>query len=268
MEIPVLVTSDANIYYFTGFVSSNAVVILHDGQGTIITDFRYEQAAKKTGFPVFILKQGQKMEQGIAEFFAKMGIDKVFFEAEHMSADRFLKLSEVLEMIPADEEFGKARTIKENSEVEIMVSAAKIANQAVESILPKLSCGVTEKDIALELEYTMKKLGASEPSFDTIVAFGSNASMPHYVPAQTKLKSGDCVLIDIGAKADGYCSDMTRTYFFGQSQLKDVYDIVLKAQMAAIEAVRPNISCKELDGIARDIIDDAGFGEEFWSFTR
>lgn len=263
MNIPVLLTSHTNIYYMTGFTSSNAAVILEGNALTILTDFRYEQAAQQTGFSVVLLEQGKKLYQGILEHLQASGHDKVYFEAQDMRAELFLKLVSRLELIPIDEEFNKVRCKKEKKELACMQRAADIAVLALEQVKASLVPGVCEQEIAAKLDYQMRKRGAEAPSFETIVAFGANASLPHHIPGESKLRRGDCVLVDMGARVQGYCSDMTRTWFCGEAPLSQVYGVVLEAQQKALDALRPGVSGREIDAIAREHITQQGYGEHF-----
>lgn len=263
MNVPVLLTSDTNIFYIAGFTSSNAAVILEGNQVTIVTDFRYEQAARKTGFLVILLEQGKQLTDAVLDYLIGKGYRQVYFEARDMRAEMYLRISSQLELLPVDGEFSKVRSIKEQREIDLMQQAADIATDALQEVQSILAPGVSEREIAAELDFRMRKKGAEEPSFDTIVAFGANASMPHYVPGDVALQRGECVLIDMGARYRGYCSDMTRTWFCGESEMTQIYEIVLQAQKLALEALKAGVPCKEMDAVARNFISQQGYGPQF-----
>ena len=265
MNYPILITSKANVYYFTGLDSSNACLVLYKDYAVLVTDFRYKEAAKKTGYNLAIIGPGQTMEDVVLDILSSFGSEIVAYEDYDLVAKKFLVYAEKFQMLPVDEKFLKVRAIKEQNEAEKMLMASNIAIEAYNKAFEKIEEGITERQVVALIDYNMKALGASDVSFETIVAFGKNSSMPHHKPSNAKLQKGDAVLIDMGAKYEGYCSDMTRTFFYGEpsDKQKEIYEIVLEAQQKALDAVKSGIKCSELDAVARNYIEEKGYGNCF-----
>lgn len=265
MDYPVLISSSANIYYYTGLVSSNALLMFHEEKRILITDFRYEQAAIKTGLQVEMCKKGQEVWDVALNILEEIDCDTVVYESYDMLAKDFIKFAEKYKMLSVESEFYIKRSLKSESEFNKMLTASKIASNAFDKVYMEIEEGVTERSVAALLDFYMRLEGADGVAFDTIVAFGANASMPHHVPDDTELKSCDCIIIDMGAKFKGYCSDMTRTFFFGEAdeKSKEIYNVVLCAQEKALGAIKPGITCNELDAVARDYIKECGYGDFF-----
>jgi len=167
--------------------------------------------------------------------------------------------------VPLKGDVDALRQIKSEEELEYLEKAEAIGDLAFEKILTILKPGMTELEVAAELEYQMKKAGAENFSFSTIVASGLNSSMPHAIPGEKKLEEGDFVTMDFGCTYKGYCSDMTRTVVLGKAseKQKEIYNTVLKAQLAALDAIKAGVTGKSVDKVARDIITEAGYGECF-----
>ena len=170
-----------------------------------------------------------------------------------------------IELKPLNDVLMKPRQIKTPEEIELLRQAEHIGDLAFEDILGILKPGMTELEVAAELEYSMKKHGAEGFSFDTIAASGKNSSMPHAIPSEKKLENGDFLTMDFGCIYKGYCSDMTRTVCIGKAsdEQKKIYNIVLSAQLAVLENLKPGMMCKDVDRIARDYITAQGYGEYF-----
>jgi Xaa-Pro aminopeptidase len=180
----------------------------------------------------------------------------------------FLKLQEIgVELVNADEAFKKAMTIKNEWELSCIQKACEIAEDAFNQLLPEIKEGMTETEVAALLEYKMRYLGAQGLSFDTIVAFGPHAAVPHHETGETKLQYGDEILIDFGCKVNGYCSDITRTFLFGDDgkheEFKKAYKCVLDAHLLAQEKIVAGMTGKEADAVARDYLKACGYGELF-----
>jgi len=263
----IMITSPENIYYFSGFKSPDAILLLTSSDCFIFTDSRYfiqvgEQA------PSFILRD-ITLESPSTKI-KEEGYKFIGFEEEFMTFSSYNKLNRELES--ADVEFigvsrsiARERQIKNEKEIESIKKAAEIADNAFSFILDKIEPGKTEKDIALMLEFFMLKSGADGIAFDTICASGVRSAMPHGVASDKVIEKGDFVTLDFGCKYEGYCSDMTRTVVCGKatSEQKKIYNTVLTAQKAAISAVKPTADNSSIDKIARDIIEDAGYGKNF-----
>ncbi|MDF2567675.1 MAG: yqhT [Oscillospiraceae bacterium] len=262
----VLVTSSVNRHYFTGFESSAGTVLITREQSYLIIDFRYFEKAKRevTSCKVVLLESFQKQ---VSELFKKHRIQTVGIESFQITVNEFQELKQKFPDICFEQSnevnclVNRMRQIKTPTEVERMRQAQNITDQAFEHILNFIQIGKTEKQVATELEYHMKKLGADGFAFDTISVSGKNSSLPHGTPTDKALQKGDFLTLDFGAKVDGYCSDMTRTVCLGSPDelQKKVYQTVLKAQSLAFEKIVPGEICRVIDEAARSYIYQQGF---------
>ena len=265
-----LITSDINRRYFTGMKSSAGMLLIFKECAYLIIDFRYIEKARNTVKNCTVMEQENLTEQ-INSHIKKHNAKSLAVESMDMTLSRMSFLEKKfpdIEFIKSDElsnNIYDMRTIKSTEEIEKIHKAQKIAEKAFDEILGFIRPGVTEREIALKLDNCMLENGAEGLSFETIALAGANTSMPHGVPGNYKVKNGDFVLMDFGAVYDGYHSDMTRTVCVGQSSEKmgKIYDIVLKAQLEALKKVKSGITGSELDGYARDIIDESGYGDFF-----
>ncbi len=265
-----LITSDINRRYFTGMKSSAGVVAAFPEKAYLLIDFRYIEKARATVKDADVIEL-KKLHPQLMELFKKHGAESVAIESETMTVKELNSYEHFFGDITFvhDDSLSNAitalRMIKDESEAECIRKAQRIAEKAFDRLLSFIRVGVSEREIALELNRLMFEYGAEELSFDTIVLSGENTSMPHGVPSDRKVRSGEFVLLDFGAVCDGYHSDMTRTVCVGEpdGEMRRVYDTVLSAQTAAIEAAKAGIYGNELDRIARDIIDRAGYGSCF-----
>lgn len=261
-----IVFSEHNRYYFTGFPSTDGILFVTKKSAVFLIDSRYVEAAKKESrdCEVALLTNTKKQlfelaKQSGVKTIGIEAYDLPVFEAEKfkmMLPDTQVDMSNTLSEIIA-----QLRMIKTPDEVEKMKKAQAITDAAFKHILDFIKPGVTERDISLEMEFFMKKNGASRPSFDLITITGETTSRPHGVPGDRKVQNGDFVTLDIGDVVDGYCSDMTRTIAVGKisDEQKKVYDTVLKAQLAALDALHAGKVCSDIDKVARDIIYGAGY---------
>ena len=266
-----LITSDINRRYFTGMKSSAGYVLAFEDIAYLIIDFRYIEKARNTVTSCEVIEQKVIYEQ-IADLMKKHGAKSLAIEASHMTVamlDMFRLKLEHIEFITTNElsrNINDLRMIKSEEELQKIQKAQEIAEAAFDNVLNFIKPGVTEREIALTLDEYMLRHGAEELSFETIALTGKNTSMPHGVPSEdVKVQSGEFVLMDFGAVYDGYHSDMTRTVCVGQptDEMREVYDIVLQAQLKAIAEVRSGITGMELDSIARNHISANGYGEAF-----
>lgn len=265
-----LITSDINRRYFTGMKSSAGMLLIFKECAYLIIDFRYIEKARNTVKNCTVMEQENLTEQ-INSLMKKHNAKSLAVESMDMTLSRMSFLEKKfpdIEFIKSDElsnNIYDMRTIKSAEEIEKIHKAQEIAEKAFDEILGFISPGVTEREIALKLDSCMLENGAEGLSFETIAFAGANTSMPHGVPGNYKVKNGDFVLMDFGAVYDGYHSDMTRTVCVGQPSEKmgKIYDIVLKAQLEALKKVKSGITGSELDGYARDIIDESGYGDFF-----
>lgn len=265
-----LLTSRVGTRYYTGFSSSNGYVFVTKNEAWFLTDFRYIEAAKKSITDMHIVEI-KKLSDSVNELIRRCGIKSIEIEAERLTVaalENFRNIFKDVEIIAGgrlDEIINDQRIVKSDDEVEYIEKAQKITEDAYYHILPFIKEGVTERELALELEFFMRKSGASAAAFDLIVVSGENSSKPHGVPSDRKIKSGDFITMDTGAVVEGWHSDMTRTVAFGgiSDEQRKVYDIVLQAQLAACASVSEGITCEQVDSAARDIITNAGYGEFF-----
>lgn len=266
----VLIESPENRRYFTGFPSSAGILIAAKQGSVFLTDSRYIEAAASQIDCCEVLEQ-KKLEEQLPALAGKLNCKNLAFETSRVTVTRARKLANMLGSIHladddrADKIISQLRMVKTADEIEKMKAAQKIAESAFEHILNFIKPGITEREIALELDFFMLKNGAEALSFETIVASGVNSSKPHAVPSDKKVEQGDLVTLDFGAAVEGYRSDMTRTVAVGKVSPKQamIYEVVLAAQRATLDTLKPGVSCKAADAAARDKIRDAGFGSFF-----
>lgn len=265
-----LVSSLVNVRWLTGFTGSNAAAIIgRDGLRRFLTDFRYlTQSADEVG-------DGWTREIGTDLFelaVTELPAGRLGFDAAEMSVkehQRLLGLVEAsaggTELVAADGLIEELRAIKDAGELRRIRAAAELADAALTELLERGLAGRSERDVALDLELAMRRLGAEAASFPPIVAAGAHGALPHAVPRDVEIEAGTLVVVDWGAQLDGYASDCTRTFATGQLDERDtaIYELVLEAQEAALAAVRPGPTGREVDAVAREIIAAAGHGEHF-----
>lgn len=263
-----IITSPINRRYYSGFTGSNGVVVLTANGRVLLTDFRYTIQAKSQCAGACEVRQvnrgigAKDVEAVLAEFGAK----RVAFEDAALTVREFEAYKSIpFELIPESAAINGGRLIKDADEIALMQRAQNIADAAFAQLLKVVKAGMTEKEVRNELDYYMRKLGADENSFDTIVGSGPNGALCHAYPGERKLQQGDFVVVDFGARVDGYCSDMTRTFAIGKpcDELIKIYNIVLAAQLKCLEVLRPNMVASELDLTARNYIAEHGYGECF-----
>ena len=266
----VLIESPENRRYFTGFPSSAGILIAAKQGSVFLTDSRYIEAAhnKIDCCEVMELKGQEEQLPALAK---KLGCSCLAFETSRTTFARVGKLKKMLGDIrlfegPAIDKFiGHLREQKSAQEVNKIKAAQRITELGFDHIARFIKAGMTEREIALELDFFMLKNGAESLAFDTIAASGVNTSKPHAVPSDKKVEAGDFITLDFGATVDGYRSDMTRTLALGRVSEKQklVYQTVLAAQAATLTILKPGVTCKAADAAARDVIENAGFGKYF-----
>jgi Xaa-Pro aminopeptidase len=263
-----LVSDPANLFYLCGYAGSNGMLIIRNNQSKPIfyTDFRYQEQVKEEvkGCKVRILNRNLFSDFPITDI---KGTKKIGFESNHLSYLNYAKVKKQMrsniKMIPNDSYIPSLREIKDVDELGKIRKAAAITDSVFCNIIKTIKPNITEKDLATEIDYQFMK--HSEIAFPTIVAFAERGAMPHTQPTNKKLKSGDVIVFDIGAKFQGYCSDMTRTVVFGKAsrKVKDIYYIVLNAQKLALEKIIAGKTAAEIDGYARNYIKEKGYGNYF-----
>ena len=265
----ILLTSEANCYYAAGFMGEGIALVTRRGSW-YFTDSRYTEAADKAIGDAAVIREVSREKPFSAlinEALAEAGAEKAGFEEQRMTVAEHAVYSEKLHctLTPASALMTELRGSKDEEELSCMTAAQRIAEGALEQILKEIRPGMTEKEIAARLNYLMVSAGAEKTSFDTIVASGPNGSMPHAVPGMRKVREGDFITMDFGCVYKGYCSDMTRTVALGRpsDEMRNVYDIVLQAQLAGIAAAKAGVTGAVIDGAARKVIQDAGYGVYF-----
>jgi Xaa-Pro aminopeptidase len=265
-----LVTDLVNVRWLTGFTgSSGAAVVGREGVRRFVTDFRYLTQSAEQLHPSWEREIAVDLLAGVVKGLPSSGDVRLAFEDAHMSVKDHAKLAGMLragiELEPAGDAVQALRAVKDEAELEAIRAAARLADDALTEVLERGLVGRTEHEVALDLEFTMRRMGAEAVSFPPIVAAGEHGALPHAVPREVPIPAGTMCVIDWGAQLDGYASDCTRTYATGEVDPRDgeVYALVLRAQEAALEAVRPGPTGREVDAVARAIIDAAGHAEHF-----
>lgn len=266
-----LVTKRENIRYLSGFTGSSGVVLITPESASFITDFRYtEQAASQVkGYSIVELKTS--LVKSVAEIAAHESVKRLGIEQDDMTVGSYRTYEKEVTAVLVETSgiVEKLRLIKDEAELKIMKEAAAIADAAFEHIQTFIRPGRTEKEVANELEMFMRGQGADSSSFDMIVASGWRSALPHGVASDKVIEAGELVTLDFGAYYKGYCSDITRTLAVGDisDELRNIYDTVLKAQLAGVAGTKAGISGIEADALTRDVIKDAGYGEYFGHST-
>ena len=259
-----LVFSEKNRRYFTQFPASDGALLVTAGEAYLLMDFRYEEAASYKAQYCTVVGFDSLLEK-LGELIQKHGIKSIYLETEQLSVAQARRFEKAFEKFGAqavlddslDSAIRQQRMIKSPEEVKKIEASQEITDAAFSHILPYIKEGVTERELALEIEFFMRKNGAENVAFELIVAAGKNGSQCHAVPSDNRVQKGDFITMDTGALLDGYHSDMTRTVALGQvsPEQKAVYDTVLKAHLAVIDGVKPGMPCCDVDKIARDIIE-------------
>jgi len=266
-----LLTHEANRFYASGFHSSgtDGIALVTQKKVYYFTDSRYTEAAARCVKGADLQEVGRGRGYGalIGEAIREQSICRMGFEDAYMTVQDYERYRKGLscELVPASDLLWQLRLVKDDEELEAMIAAQRIAEKALREILNEIRPGVTEKEIAARLQYLMLHYGASDMSFDPIVVSGPNGSLPHGVPSEKTIQTGEFVTMDFGCIYHGYCSDMTRTVAVGSvtEEMERVYQTVLSAQLSGIQAAHAGATGKEVDGAARAVIDAAGYGAYF-----
>jgi Xaa-Pro aminopeptidase len=265
-----LVTDLVNVRWLTGFTGSNAAAVVGPEDGRrFVTDFRYLTQSAEEVDPAWEREIAVDLLAGVVKGLPGTGELRLAFDDAHMSVKDHGRLSGMLrggiELVPAGGAVEALRAVKDAGELEAIRAAARLADDALTEVLGRGLVGRTEREVALDLEFTMRRMGAQAASFPPIVAAAEHGALPHAVPRDVAIPAGTLVVVDWGAQLDGYASDCTRTYATGDIDPRDgqVYELVLQAQEAALAAVRPGPTGREVDAVARAIIDAAGHAEHF-----
>lgn len=265
-----LITNPYNMRYLSGFRGGEGILYISRQSRVLITDSRYTEAASQEScFTIEEHRNGHGITDILKEYIQQEDIKGLGYEDETMVCKTFrnyqTSLPMVKEWIPVGGEITRLRQVKTEEEIGYLRQAEAIGDKVFSKMLTLIRSGMTEREVQGELEYQMMKFGASGTSFDTIVASGLHSSMPHAIPSDKKIEPGDFLTMDFGCRYQGYCSDMTRTIVIGKAseKQKEIYQLVLKANLVAESFLRAGMVCREVDKIARDIITDGGYGECF-----
>jgi len=256
-----------NIRYLTGFTGTDGVLLIRSSESVFLTDSRYLAQAQKQASVEHIHCYKNKL-QALADELGEAGSHRVGFDADIVSVSQFealAKLADHINWCPLSAQLQTLRGVKSAEELVALKSAANLNDQAFAAVLPLIQPGVTEREIALELEFALKRSGGEANAFDFIVASGTRGALPHGVATEKKLFAGDLVTIDFGTRVDGYHSDETVTLAIGKvdRKLRQIFDIVLEAHDSALAAIQPDMAICDLDAVARDFINSKGYGDDF-----
>lgn len=264
-----VITTLSNVRYLSGYSGSNGILVITPKSSVFLTDFRYKDQSKKE-------VKGSKIFLGSRDLFddlpklkeLKGKKIKLGFESKNLNCNNYLRVKSILPdvlLIPTEDLVESILIQKEPQEIEKIKKATAITDQVFSQILGFIQPGITEIDLAAEIEYMIRKQGADCVAFDTIVASGKRSALPHGKASKKKIKQNEPVTLDFGAIVDGYVSDMTRTVMVGKAskKFKKIYKTVLSSQQKAIKFAKPKLKCFELDKMARDVIKKAGFGKYF-----
>jgi Xaa-Pro aminopeptidase len=271
-----LVTHLVNVRYLTGYTGSNGIALIGRSSRLFVTDFRYVEQAAEEVDPSFERQRASlDLLDGVpdslpsADRASGEGPIRLGFEEAHMSVREHARLRGLLgdraELVGVEGIVERLRAVKDSNEVERIRAATVLADAAFEWLVGQGLVGRTEREVTIALEQNMRERGAQRPSFETIIASGAHGALPHAQPRDLPIGAGELVVIDWGAELDGYCSDCTRTVATGElgEQAASVYALVLEAQLAGLRAVKAGDGGREIDGVARAVIEAGGYGERF-----
>jgi Xaa-Pro aminopeptidase len=261
LERPLLVTSEANVRYLSGFRSSNAALLVEPQRVRLCTDSRYTGAARQLS-GVEVVDIGRDLFVGLSALLK----EEVSFEAENVTVAALEKLRfGGASLVPADGLVEKLRAVKDEGELAAIRRAAEVTSEAYEQLASEPFVGRREIDLAWRMRELFHQLGAEEEAFPTIVASGPNGAFPHAEASERVVQQGDFIVVDAGAAVDGYCADCTRTFACGEppDELRRAYEVCLAAQEAGVVAVRAGALAREVDATARDLIEASEFAGHF-----
>jgi Xaa-Pro aminopeptidase len=268
-----LLTHPPDLAYLTNFTGDDSIGLFTDKDIHLVTDFRYkEQAELEAGWLKLTVRDGP-MARALGEVVGKARVGRVGFEANFTTVGQVDALQTALkeakykdvELVPLEDVMTRIRMVKDDHEIDLVRKSVACAEEAYEAVRSEIKVGQTESYLAGLLIFELRSRGASDASFPCIVASGAASSLPHYRPTDSLIQRDQPLLIDWGALYKGYCSDLTRTLMIGRvsSRLRDIYKVVLEAQHAAIQFLRPGVTTTQADRVARDVIEKAGFGQYF-----
>ncbi len=263
----VLITHPANRFYLSGFDGSHGALLIGAGEAYLFTDFRYSEQAEKQAPHFNICPWKAKLSEAVAPCIDEAGWSALGFEEEQVTYTLYRELEEGLsaDLVPLKGLVEELRIVKSEAEAAVLRRGAAVMDGAFEFLLNMMKPGMTEQEVALELEYYLRRHGSTETLFRYIVASGERGSMPHGIASQKPLQSGELVTVDFTGTFDHYATDMTRTIALGKPgpRAREIYEVVRLAQQEAREKIKPGMTGKEADALAREPIKEAGFGEYF-----
>ena len=268
----ILISQPENRYYLSGFDGSSGFLLITPQNTVLATDFRYLEQAKKQAPDYEIFQISGDIVDWFPGLVAELNLRRLGFEAEHITFAIYQELTGILNkvksqlrLVPVDGLVESLRAIKEPEELELITKAVEISDNAFEYIEDKIDIGMSEKEVAWEIEKCMRENGSEAMPFDIIVASGPNSALPHAKPSQRAIHPGEPIVIDIGARFGGYSSDLSRTICLGEPDdtFNKVYNTVLRAQLAALAALKKGVTGDQADASARTVIEQAGYGEAF-----
>jgi len=263
-----LVMHPKNRRYLSGFTGTSGTLLITQKQNILFTDFRYIEQANVQASDFQVIKHEFPLVKTINEVIQRLPLETLGFEADFVTYNQFQEFQKAftgIKLSPQEGIVKKLRMIKDEDEIKCITKAAAIADAAFENILKVIKPGMKEIEVALELETFMRSQGASGTSFATIVASGKRSALPHGIASEKVIEKGDFVTMDFGCIYQGYCSDMTRTVVIGEptEKQREIYKIVLEAQLLGLESVKAGLGAKEVDLVSRMYISQNGYGEYF-----
>lgn len=262
-----LIQGSVSLRYFCGFTGSDGALLVTLHQTLFLTDSRYTTQSKTEVLADDVLEYSDKLA-AIDHQLNVLLVKHVGFESKVLSVDQFRRLENkcsTLTFQAVDEELSSLRQIKDEEELSFLDEAARLNCVAFQEVFPRIQVGMTEREVALDLEFTLRRLGGEDKAFDLIVASGVRGALPHGIASDKKIECGELVTIDFGTRCNGYYSDETVTFGVGNvsDQLRTMFDVVLRAHDLALESLEISVAAKEVDRVARDYIHDHGFGKYF-----
>ncbi len=268
----IFISQPENRYYLSGFDGSAGYLLITAENAVLATDFRYIEQVKTQAPDYQLFQISGNVPEWFLRLVAELDLKRLGFEAQDITFSVYRQLTEAvsknkspLQLVPVDGLIESLRAVKEPEEIELIARAVEITDRAFDHIEDLIRTGMTEMEVAWELEKFQREQGSQTLPFEIIVASGPNSALPHAKPSARKLKAGEPVVIDMGARVGGYCSDFTRTICLGEpdATFRKVYDTVLGAQLTAIALIKEGMNGEEADSFARTVIQEAGYAEAF-----
>ena len=266
----ILISRAENRYYLSGFSGSSGYLLITADRQLLGTDFRYVEQVKQQSPDFSLFETKGEVAKWLPDFIGGLGLKEIYFEAGELTFEMYSKFNEILSPVgisfkPSTGIVEDLRCIKEPAEIALIERAVAVSDAAIEYIRGNARPGATELQVAWEIEKHMREHGSEAVPFEVIVAAGKNAALPHHRPSDYIVPEGEPIVIDIGAKCEGYASDLTRTICLGKedNRFRNIYDIVLKAQLSAEQQIVAGMTGSAADAIARDIISAAGYGSYY-----